>query len=115
MTKPRFWTEERDALLAEMWPTHSGSQIGAVLGCGRGAVIGRYHRLIGTEFLSTLVRQRDDALRKRANEEKRQAKRELLKAQIEVARRRGLSYRAIGTAMGISQAAAWRREHGYSP
>lgn len=112
MAKERFWNDGRDEKLAELWPTHSATQIAAVLGCTRNMVIGRIHRLLGTEFPSDLIKKRDSAIKAERNRERRQQRRELLKAQIMRARERGLSYRKAGQALGISEAAAWRREHG---
>ena len=43
-----MWTSEQDAELLSRWPDESASEIAQALGCTRNAVIGRYHRLVGT-------------------------------------------------------------------
>jgi hypothetical protein len=42
---PPFWTEERVTQLKQLASEHSASEIGAILGCGRNAVIGKCHRM----------------------------------------------------------------------
>ncbi len=32
------WTDENDAILKELWPDHTGKQIGHILGCSKAAV-----------------------------------------------------------------------------
>lgn len=47
MSKQDWWTEEREAELRKLWPDKSLSSaaIGARLGCSKGAVNGKVHRL----------------------------------------------------------------------
>lgn len=39
------WTPENDAILKELWPTHTGQQIGKILGCSKSAIHMRVHHL----------------------------------------------------------------------
>ncbi len=55
------WTDQLDATLRELGRDHSASEIGAILGCSRNAVIGRCFRkgiaLKGTEARRAIIRK----------------------------------------------------------
>jgi hypothetical protein len=103
----RFWTPERDEKLAELWPTHTATQIAAVLGCGPGAVIGRHHRLIGTVFNGTSGRNYNNASRlERAKIKNQQIKKLLC---------RKACYAEIQAALGVGSNRVSDVAHGRAP
>jgi hypothetical protein len=119
----KFWTERRDARLLRLREAgRSSTEIAALLGTTKGAVLGRLHRLQGIVFKSEISRAR--RLRDFASRRRRAAlaaRRAALKAMkqrmgwgmprgeaMALASRDGLSFQAIGTALGISRQAAFK-------
>jgi hypothetical protein len=119
----KFWTEKRDARLLRLKEAgRSASEIAALLGTTKGAVLGRLHRLQGIVFKSETSRAR--RLREFASKRRRAvraARRAALKTMkqrmgwgmprgeaMALASRDGLSFQAIGTALGISRQAAYK-------
>ncbi len=119
----KFWTERRDARLLRLREAgRSSTEIAALLGTTKGAVLGRLHRLQGIVFKSEMSRAR--RLREFASKRRRAAlaaQRAALKAMkqrmglgmprgeaMALASRDGLSFQAIGTALGISRQAAFK-------
>jgi hypothetical protein len=110
MAPQRLWTETQDELLAAMWPDNSASVIAARLGTTRNAVIGRYHRLIGSRFPSDAERQ-GRATRAIIQRHQGTIARRLAQAEeIAMWRAAGYQYWRIGQILGVSESAAWRRE-----
>jgi hypothetical protein len=110
MAPARRWSEAEDEILANLWPRLSASKIGAVLGVSRHAVIGRYHRLIGTSFPSDAERQ-GRATRAKIQRHQGTIARRLAQAEeIAMWRAAGYQYWRIGQILGVSESAAWRRE-----
>jgi hypothetical protein len=63
-----FWTADRDRELMRLKKLgHSAARIAATLGSTRGAVIGRWHRLQGTQFASVSKRRSEEAARRAQN------------------------------------------------
>ena len=103
-------------------PARSSTEIAALLGTTKGAVLGRLHQLQGIVFKSEMSRAR--RLREFASKRRRAAlaaQRAALKAMkqrmglgmprgeaMALASRDGLSFQAIGTALGISRQAAFK-------
>jgi hypothetical protein len=80
----RFWTTEHDAELVRLkevgW---SAARIGGALGCTRGMVIGRWHRLQHTEFPSHQKRKDEEAARKADRRAKRDDRRQRVGRDLE--------------------------------
>lgn len=57
MTRENPWTPEHDAILTELWPTNSGTAIGARLNRTKSSVISRAHRLKLPAKASPIVRR----------------------------------------------------------
>jgi biotin operon repressor len=121
MTK--FWTPKRDSrLLSLKAQGKSATEVADILGTSRGAVLGRLYRLQGIVFKSEKARskqQREFALkRRRAAAVARRAAVNVMRDRIgwgmprneamALASRDGLSFQAIGSALGISRQAAYK-------
>jgi hypothetical protein len=71
----RFWTDEKVAELQRLWCSTrmTALEIGAALGCGRNAVIGKAHRLGLEKRRETASRRGEARLAKSVEEKKRRA------------------------------------------
>ena len=111
-----MWTPEEDAKLLQLWSDFRASEIAAMLGRSKNAVIGRYHRLCGSyrDYISPKKqdRHREWVEKQKQNHQRQQKaimemKRKIARdggrntAIIEAARA-GARFRAIADEIGVT-------------